>query len=167
MSATRWLLLASGIGIIAVFGVLAAPKLHYIDQKPAFAVGGDYFSKLEENRRGEAFDLFTEKFLQKEGQDWQKTIADLDANAGEVTGFEPQSSMLAPVTLQDGSEVSCVLIRYKVSRTKLVSDETLTICPHQRGDDWGIAGHEITRSDTGERYEAGLTIREKKILSTN
>jgi hypothetical protein len=160
------LLLVAGIGIVAVCGVLVATRFHYVDQKPAFAVGEEYLSKLEQNRLDEAFDLYTEKFLQKKGQDWQQTIAGLDAKAGEVTGFERQGSLLAPVTLQDGSDIPCVLIRYRVSRGQVISDEKLTICSHQRGDQWGIAGHEITRSDTGEHFEAGLTILERKIIST-
>ncbi|MGA2434513.1 MAG: hypothetical protein ABSG25_04435 [Bryobacteraceae bacterium] len=159
-------MLVAGIGIVAVFGVLVATKFHYVDQKPAFAVGEEYFSKLEQNRLDEAFDLYTEKFLQKKGQDWQRTIAELDAKAGGVTGFKPQSSMSAPATLHDGSLIPCVLIRYQVERAQVISDEKLTICSHQRDDQWGIAGHEITRSDTGEHFEAGLTILEKKIIST-
>lgn len=160
------LLLAGGIGILGVFGVVVATRLHYVDQKPAFAVGEEYFSKLERNRLDEAFDLYTEKFLQKEGQDWEQKVSDLDARAGGVTGFEPRGSALAPVTLSDGTGVPCVVIRYQVTREQVISDEELTICPHQRGDQWGIAGHEITRSDTGERLNAGLTILEKKIIST-
>ena len=85
-------------------------------------------------------------FTGKKGQDWQQTIADLDAKAGGVTGFKAQGSMFGP---------------------SHASDEKLTICSHQRGDEWGIAGHEITRPDTGEHFEAGRTILEKKIASTN
>jgi hypothetical protein len=161
------LLAIAGIGIVAAVVLLVISKFHYVDPKPALALGEEYFSNLEQNQLDEAFDLYTEKFLEKKGQDWERTIADLDVSAGKVTSFKPQRSSVAPVTLRDGTELACEVISYQVVRASTISDEKLTICPHQRGGDWGIAGHEITRSDTGEHFEAGLTIVEKKILSTN
>jgi hypothetical protein len=163
----RILLLIAGPVLVVVIGMLLFQKFHYVDPKPAFAVGEGYFSKLQQNKLDEAFDLYTEGFLQKKGQDWQQTVADLDVKAGVVTDFKAQGSMLAPVTLRNRTLIPCVLIRYQVTRGKVVSNEKLTICSHQRGEEWGIAGHEITRSDNGQHFEAGLTILEKKIISKN
>lgn len=158
-------LLVAGIGIVAVWSA-GCTKFHYVDPKPAFAVGEEYFSNLKQNRLDEAFDLYTQKFLQKERHDWQQTITGLNAKAGGVTSFEPRGSLLAPVTLDDGTLIPCVVVRYRVARGQVISDERLTICSHQRGEQWGIAGHRIARADTGEHFEAGLTILEKEIIST-
>lgn len=101
------------------------------------------------------------------GEDWRKQLTSLDSQNGAVSDFKVVASSLAPVTLRDSTEVPCVLVRYEVRRNTLISYEKLTVCPHQRGERYGIAGHEITRSDSGQHFSAGLTIQERKIISTN
>jgi hypothetical protein len=167
MTKTRvGLLLVAGIGIVTVSGLLVAKKFQYVDQKPAIAIGEEYFSNLEQNELDEAFGLYTTGFLNKDGKVWRQTIVDFDGKTGDVRGYKLESSSLAPIPLHDGTVVPCVLVTFKVSRTATTSDEILTICSHQRGDDWGIAGHEIMLTDTGEHFEAGLTVVEKKIVTT-
>ena len=157
----------AGVVLIVVLGILFFPKVHYVDRKPAIAFGQDYFTKLGENQLDEAFAMYTDGFLQKRGEDWKKVVLDLDTQSGGLTDFELLSSQIAPVTLRNSTEIPCVLVRYQVTRGSVISEEVLTVCPHQRGNEPGIAGHEITRRDTGQHFEAGLTIRLKTIGSTN
>jgi len=159
------LLLVAGTAIVTVSGLLIAKKFQYVDQKPAIATGEEYFSNLEQNELDEAFGLYTAGFINKEGKDWRQTIVDLDGKSGEVRGYRLVSSSLAPIPLHDGTVVPCVLVNFKVSRAATTSNEILTICSHQRGEDWGIAGHEIMLTNTGEHLEAGLTVMEKKIIT--
>ena len=105
--------------------------------------------------------------FQKRGEDWKKTLLELETQSGGISDFKMLGSQIAPVTLRNSTEIPCVLVRYQVTRGTVISEEALTICPHQRGDEPGIAGHEITRRDTGQHFEAGLTVRLKTIVSTN
>ncbi len=156
-------------GVILLLAVLAAmffPKVHYVDPRPAVAVGKEYFSRLRQRQIDDALQMYTDGFRQKKGEEWQKLLAELDAQNGGVTDFKTLGSKIAPVQLRDSTEIACVLVQYQVTRNGLISEEKLTLCPHQRGTEWGIAGHEITRSDNGQHYEAGLTVQEKTIFST-
>jgi hypothetical protein len=133
---TRTRLLAiAGIVLIVVLGIVFFPKVHYVDPKPAIAFGQDYFTKLRENQVDEAFAMYTDGFLQKRGEEWRKVVLALDTQSGGLTDFEQLSSQIAPVTLRNSTEVPCVLVRYQVTRGTVVSEEVLTICPRQRGDD--------------------------------
>jgi hypothetical protein len=149
--------------VLVVFAAIFFPKLYYVDQKPALACGDEYFSKLRQRRVDEALEMYTEGFRQKQGEEWQRLLTQLDAQNGGVKDFKTLRSTLAPVQLRDATEIACVIVQYQVTRNALISEEKLTLCPHQRGAEWGIAGHEITRSDTGQHYEAGLTVQEKTI----
>jgi hypothetical protein len=157
------LLLKALIIIGAVLVVLAAiffPKLHYVDQRPALACGDEYFSKLRQGQVDDALEMYTDGFRQKQGEEWQRLLTQLDG----VKDFKTLGSTIAPVQLRDATEIACVVVQYQVTRNNaLISEEKLTLCPHQRGVEWGIAGHEITRSDTGQHYEAGLTVQERTI----
>lgn len=161
-------LIVAGAGVfLFVLGALVMPKLHYVDQRPAVALGEGYFSKLSEGRIDDAFAMYTDGFLRNRGQQWQRVVGDLDSQAGLVTDSKVMASQVAPVTLSDSTEIPCILVQYKVTRGRLISEEKLTIRPHQRGTKYGIAGHEITRSDNGQHFAAGITVRQKTILSTN
>jgi hypothetical protein len=165
---TRTKLLAlAGVVLIVTLGIVFLSKVHYVDRKPAIAFGQDYFTKLQENQVDEAFAMYTDSFLQKRGEDWKKLLLELDTQSGGISDFKMLGSQIAPVTLRNSTEIPCVLVRYQVTRGTVISEEILTICSHQRGDEPGIAGHEITRRDTGQHFEAGLTIRLKTIGSTN
>lgn len=165
---TRTKLLAlAGAVLIVVLGFVFFPKVHYVDQKPAIAFGQNYFTKLRENQVDQAFAMYTDGFLQKRGEDWKKLVLELDSQSGGLTDFKLLSSQIAPVTLRDSTLIPCVLVRYQVTRGTVISEELLTICPCQRGNEPGIAGHAITRRDTGQHFEAGLTIQLKTIVSTN
>ena len=149
--------------------VLAAiffPRLHYVDQRPALAYGDEYFSKLKQKQVDDALKMYTDGFLQKKGEEWHRLLTQLDTQNGGVTDFKTLGSKIAPEQLRDSTEIRCVIVQGQITRNTLISEEKLTLCPHQRGAEWGIAGHEITRSDTGQHYEAGLTVREKTIFST-
>ena len=156
-------LIIAATALSLVLGMVLFRRVTYVDTKPALAVGENYFSLLQHNQMDEAFQLYTDGFLQKRGKDWQRVVAELDAKNGVVTSFKLDGAHIAPVVLRDGTDIPCVLARYQVKRTVVVSDEKLTICPHQRGDEWGIGGHEITRSDNGQHFEAGATFVEKGI----
>ena len=141
-------------------------KLRIVDQRPAVAFGEGYFSRLAEGQVDGAFAMYTDGFLRTRGEEWKRVVGDLDSQAGRVTDSKVMASQLAPVTLRDSSEVPCVIVQYQVTRNRLISEEKLTICPHQRGTQYGIAGHEITRSDNGQHFAAGLTVQQKTIFST-
>jgi hypothetical protein len=156
-------------GTVLLIVVLAArffPKLHYVDPTPAVTLGDEYFSKLEQRQIDDVLEMYTDGFKQKKGEEWRGLITQLDTQNGGVTDFKTLGTKVAPVRLRDSTELACVIVQYQVRRNTLISEEKLTLCPHQRGTQWGIAGHEITRSDTGQHYEAGLTVQEKTIFST-
>lgn len=161
------LLIFAGVVLLVALAVLFLSKLHYVDPKPAIAFGDDYFASLKQNQVDAAFEMYTDGFLRQRGKDWKELIVALDTQSGGLTDFKLLGSQVAPVMLRNSAEVPCVLVRYQVKRGTVISEETLMVCPRQRGDEPGIAGHEITRSDTGQHFQAGLTIRQKTILSTN
>jgi hypothetical protein len=133
--------------------VLAAiffPRLHYVDQRPALAYGDEYFSKLKQKQVDDALKMYTDGFLQKKGEEWHRLLTQLDTQNGGVTDFKTLGSKIAPEQLRDSTEIRCVIVQGQITRNTLISEEKLTLCPHQRGAEWGIAGHEITRSDTGQ-----------------
>jgi hypothetical protein len=160
------LVIAGATLFVLLLGAVFFSKVHYVDPKPAVAFGDDYFSKLKQSQVDDAFAMYTDGFLQKRGEDWRKLVAYLDTQAGRVTDFKVLGAQVAPVTLHDSTEMPCALIRYQVTRSRLVSTENLTVCPNQRGAEFGIAGHEITRSDNGQHFAAGLTIQQETIFST-
>jgi hypothetical protein len=153
--------------VLGVFGFKFFPNLHYVDPKPALAVGGDYFSDLRRGQIDDAFQMYTDGFLHKVGEEWRKVITQVDAQGGSVTDFKVIGSHVVPVTLRDETEIPCVLVRYEITRKTLSSDERLIVCPHQREAAWAIAGHEIIRKDTGQHLSAGITVTEKTIVGTN
>jgi hypothetical protein len=159
-------ILAGAALLLVVVAAIFFPKLHYVDPRPAIAFGEEYFSKLRQRQVDDALAMYTEGFRQKRGEEWKKLLIQLDEQNGGVTDFKTLSSKVAPVQLRDSTEIACLLVQYQVTRNTLISMETLTLCPHQHAAEWRIAGHEITRSDTGEHYAAGLTVQEKTIFST-
>ena len=153
--------------LLGVLGFEFFTRVHYVDPKPALAVGEDYFSDLRQGQTDDAFAIYTDGFLRKVGEEWRNVIARLDEQGGSVTDFKPTGSHVVPVTLRDQTEIPCVLIRYQITRKTLSTDERLIVCPHQRGAAWAIAGHEIIRRDSGQRFSAGITVKEKTIVVTS
>lgn len=149
---------------VLVVGFVFLAKFHYVDPRPALYVGEDYFGDLRRGQIDDAFAMYTDGFLGKVGEEWRKVVTDLDAENGNVVDFKVLDSHVVPLTLRDRSEIPCVLIRYEITRKMLSSNEALMVCPHQRAELWAIAGHEITRKDTGEHFLAGITVMEKTIL---
>jgi len=159
-------IIAGAVLLLVVLAAMFFPKLHYVDPKPAVACGEEYFSKLKQGQVDDALAMYTDGFRQQRGEEWQKLLTQLDAKNGGVTDFKTLGSQVAPVQLRDSTEIACVIVQFRVTRNTMISEEKLTLCPHQRGAEWGIAGHEITRSDTGQHYAAGITFQEKTIFST-
>jgi len=149
------------VGVIALC-IIFFPKVTYVDARPAASFGERYFSALKHTEIDDAFAMYTDGFLQRAGQDWRRTITELDTRNGSVMDFKTKGAHVAPVILRDKTTLPCVLAAYQVTRKTLISEERLTICPHQRGADYGIAGHEII-PPSGEHLIAGLTITEKTI----
>ena len=166
MMRLRLFIIAGAVLLIVIVAAMFFPKLHYVDPRPAVASGEEYFSKLKQRQIDDALEMYTDGFRQKKGEEWQRLLTQLDTQSGSVTDFKTFGWKIAPVQLRDSAEFACVVVQFQVTRNALISEEKLTLCPHQRGTEWGIAGHEITRSDTGQHYEAGLTVQEKTIYST-
>jgi hypothetical protein len=160
------LLITGAVLLFVVIAAIVLSRFHLVDTRPAVAFGDEYFSKLRERQIDDALEMYTPGFRQIKGEEWNRVLTQLDAQYGGVTDFKTLASKLAPVQLSDSTEIACVIVQYQVTRNALVSEEKLTLCPHQRGEEWGIAGQEITRADTGQHYEAGLTVYEKTIFST-
>lgn len=160
------LLISGGFVLVVALVFLFLSKVHYVDPKPAIAFGDEYFTNLKDDQVDNAFAMYTDGFLQKRGEEWRKLINGFNSQGSAPIEFSLLGSQVAPVTLRDSTEIPCVLVKHQVTRRSVVTEEMLTICPHQRGDKPGIAGHEITRRDTGQHFEAGLTIQQKTILST-
>jgi hypothetical protein len=163
---TRFLVIAGTLLALIILAVVFFPRVTYVDLRPAVTFGNEYFSKLQQGRLDDAFAMYTDGFVQKRGREWRTLLTDFATQQGAVTAFSVATSSLAPVTLNDSTDIPCVLIRYKVMRSSFESAEMLTVCPGQHGAEYGIAGHEITRLDTKQHFAAGLTIQEKTIIST-
>ena len=162
MKRLRLLVLAAAILVALLVAILFfARKVHYVDVKPAIALGGEYFSKLKRGQAGDALAMYTDEFRQQRGEDWQKLLFELNTRYGAVTGFTLLDAKTAPV-----AEVACVVVRYQVTRSTLSSEERLTVCPEKSNTQMAIAGHEIVRLDTQQKIAAGITIQEKEIFST-
>lgn len=158
---------AFAVLVLAVLGFEFFSNIRYVDPKPAKAVADAYFSDLRQGQIDDAFQMYTDGFLHKVGEEWRNIVGQVDAQGGSVTDFKAIASHVVPVTLRDQSEIPCVLVRYQITRKRLSSDERLIVCPHQRGAAWAIAGHEIIRNDTGQHFSAGITVMEKTIVGTN
>jgi len=109
------LLALAGIVFIVILGIVFLRKVHYVDPKPAIAIGQDYFTKLQENQVDEAFAMYTDGFLQKRGEDWKKILLELETQSGGISDFKMLGSQIAPVTLRNSTEIPCVLVRYQVT----------------------------------------------------
>ena len=46
----------------------------------------------------EAFAMYTDGFLQKRGEDWKKTLLELETQSSGISDFKMLGSQLAPVT---------------------------------------------------------------------
>jgi hypothetical protein len=55
-----------------------ARKVHYVDAKPAIALGGEYFLKLKRGQAGDAFAMYTDEFWHEQGENWQKLLFELN-----------------------------------------------------------------------------------------
>jgi hypothetical protein len=152
--------------LLLIFTAMFISRVHVVDARPAVAFGNEYFSKLKKRQVDAALEMYTDGFRQQKGKEWQSLLSQLDAQNGGVTDSTTLGSGTLPVRLRESTEIACVLVQYQVARDTLITKEKLTLCPHQRGTEFGIASHEITRSDNGLRYEAGITVREKTIFST-
>lgn len=153
-------LVALLVGLVIVF----FPKFQYVDQRQAIAVGDGYFSRLKQGEVDDAFAMYTDGFIEKVGEKWREVIRQLQQQGGGILDFRFLRSRVVPFVVNKSSTVPCVFVQYKVTREKLSSEDGLIICPHQRGEAWAIAGHEIIRKDTGQRLSAGLTFQEKTII---
>lgn len=140
------------------------PKFQYVDQRQAIAVGDAYYSRLKQGEVDDAFSMYTDGFLQKAGGKWREVVRQLQQQGGSVLDFRFARSRVVPFVVSKSNTVPCVFVQYEVTREKLSSEDGLTVCPHQRGEAWAIAGHEIIRKDTGQRLSAGLTFHEKTII---
>jgi hypothetical protein len=142
--------------------IICEHPLHYIDQKSAIAYGDKYYSELKQRQVDHALAMYTEK----RGDEWRRVLTDLDRQKGGVTDFKAVDwEAMAIGPFRDSTDLECVRVKYQVTRNDLVSQETLLVCPHQHGADWGIAAQEIIRNDTGQRYNSHSTVSEEKTFS--
>lgn len=74
--------------VLGVFGFEFFSKIHYVDPKPALALGDDYFSDLRQGQTDDAFQMYTDGFLRKVGEEWRNVITQVDAQGGVRRGFQ-------------------------------------------------------------------------------
>jgi len=160
----RAFLIVGAVLIIGIFVVFFAGKVQYVDPKPAVALGEQYFSKLMSGRTQEAYAMYSDEFLSKHGAQWQKLLDDLDAKCGTISGYTLLSTKVVPLTTPTG-ELPCTSARYHVARKTIPLVETLVICPKDFKAEMEIAGHELTRMDTGQTIRAGATYKEYEFFS--
>jgi hypothetical protein len=161
MKRKRLLIFGAACLVALLVTIFITKKVHYVDQKPAVALGGEYFSKLKQGQLTDAFAMYTDEFRLRRGDDWQRLLLDLDTRYGTTTGFTLLDARTAPM-----AEIACVIVRYQITRPMLSSEEKLTVCPENSKTHMAIAGHEIVRLDTGQSTAAGITVQEKEIFST-
>jgi len=151
------------IGILLVAGVagaalVASNKFHYVDSRPAIALGDQFFSAMKERAPGKAFELYSPEFRKMQGDGWKNGfLVKMSESWGTITGYSITQGHVVPVERR-----GCYLLRYAVQRTKVSSEETILACP-QDSPQWAIVGHELTRTDTGQHVSAGLIPREAGI----
>ena len=66
--------------LVIVAGAVFFSNVDYVDRKPAVALGEEYSSKLGRSQIDDAFALYTDGFLEKIGEEWKKTVSDLDTH---------------------------------------------------------------------------------------
>lgn len=143
--------------LVAIFFV---KKVHYVNQKPAVALGGEYFSKLKQGQTSDALAMYSDEFRRQHGEQWRKLLTDIDERYGTVAGVTLLDARTAPV-----GEIACVVVRYQTTRNLLFSEEKLTVCRERAATQMVIAGHEMVRLDTGQKAAAGITFTEINVVS--
>ncbi|HXM13532.1 MAG TPA: hypothetical protein VN946_26510 [Terriglobales bacterium] len=156
----RKTLLVIAVTVAVLIVTFVAKRMHYVDTKPAVALGGEFFSNLKRGQVGNAIGLYSGEFRQQRGEDWTKILLEITARYGPVTGYTFLDAKIAPV-----AKAVCVVVRYQVTRSTLSSEERLTVCPGKSATQMAIAGHQILRLDTQQKVEAGIVVQDKKITS--
>jgi hypothetical protein len=159
------LLIASVIALVlALVAIFFVKKVHYVDTKPAIALGEEYFSKLKSGQVGSASVMYTDEFRRKHGASWEKLLSELNTKYGAVTAFTLLDAKIVPMATPLG-EVACVAVHYHVTRSAFLSEERLVVCPEQPKMQIAIAGHELIRLDSGQRIAAGISVEEHEVFS--
>ena len=140
--------------------IFFARKVHYVNPKPAVALGGEYFSKLKQGQINDALAMYSDEFRRQHGEQWQELLTGIDERYGTVAGVTLLDARTAPV-----GEVACVVVRYQITRNLLFSEEKLTVCPEKANTQMAIAGHEMVRLDNGQKTAAGITFTEINVVS--
>jgi hypothetical protein len=143
--------------LVAIF---LAKKIQHVDPKPAVALGEEYFSQLKRGQTSDALAMYSDEFRRQHGEQWRQLLTGIDERYGTVSEFTVLDAKTAPV-----GEVACIVVRYKVTRNLLFSEEKLTVCPEKANARMSIAGHEIVRLDTGQQTTAGVTFTEVNLIS--
>ena len=164
MKRKRLLIASAAVLAVALMVILFVKKVHYVDTKPAIALGGEYFSKLMGGQLENAFSMYADEFRRQQGPRWEKLLSELNTRYGAVTGFTLLDAKIVPKAASQ-AEVMCVAVHYHVARGAFPSEERLIVCPERYETQMAIAGHELIRLDTGQRIAAGTTVEEHEMFS--
>lgn len=134
---------------VAALTVFALKRVHIVDPAPAIAVANEYFSDMQQGEPDAAFALYAIDVREQLGDNWKSFMRTMPKAFGAITSYSVEQGRVVPVERQ-----GCYLLRYGVQRTLVNSTEGLLICP-TNGAKWEIAGHELTRMDTGQRIAGG------------
>jgi hypothetical protein len=75
----KTLIIVGAALLLVIFAAIFFPKLHYVYRRPAIAFGEEYFSKLGQRQVGDTLEMYTDGFRQKQGDEWQRLLAQLDS----------------------------------------------------------------------------------------
>jgi hypothetical protein len=148
------LLTLGGVALLAV-AWFAASKVHFVDPAPAIEVADRFFACLKRDDVAGAARLYAAGVPVEPGSNWRRVLGVLQAKCGPVTDATLQRTSVVP-----RDDDACHLLEYRTARRGHRPTERLVVCAKPGSPDPAIAGHEMTRLDTGRRISVGLTVRE-------
>jgi hypothetical protein len=153
---TRRIVVASVvvIAVVIAIAVFFVRKVQFVNPIPSIAAGEKYFLELKGGNVDTAYAQYDNEFRVRYGDGWRGFLSGLQQRYGAVTTFTVSESRIVPV-----SGVGCTLLRYKVARGQLITDEKILFCPTKSGGPT-IIGHEVVGPETGQKAAAGQTVVE-------
>jgi len=141
---------------LALFGI--SRNFQYVDNKAAIAFGDQFINTLREDQVDAVFRNYDSNHINPKDAPWTRLLAGLTDRYGKISSHSLVRSSIIPV-----SDAPCTLLQYEIHRGELITQEKIIVCPVPNKNTYVVAGHELVRTDTGQRVYAGLAAEESSI----
>jgi hypothetical protein len=126
----------------------------HTDPKPAIEFGQGFYDSLGKNEIKKAFALYSSDFQNSQDDTWENFLKQFNTMYGKVRSNELNGVKLLPIK---GNP--CFALRYNVQRNSLSTLEQIIVCP-SGSEEMAIVGHGLTRLDTNQKINAGVSFTE-------